>query len=66
MLRMHFSDKPRHVMRGLLANCGLSDDGLGVLEEKEKLLLHESIAHQQLRMSRAVLQRQGNTPVGRL
>ncbi len=53
-------------MRGLLANCGLSDDGLGVLEEKEKLLLHESIAHQQLRMSRAVLQRQGNTPVGRL
>jgi hypothetical protein len=33
-------------MRRLLANCDLSDDGLGVLEEKQKLLLHESIAHQ--------------------
>ncbi len=52
MLRMQFSDKPRHVMRRLLANCDLSDDGLGVLEEKQKLLLHEYIARQQLRMTR--------------
>ena len=43
MLRMQFSDKLKHVMRRLLANFDLSDDGLGVLE---KLMLHEFIAGQ--------------------
>ncbi len=39
-MSMQNSDKPRHVMRRLLATCDLSDDGLGVLEEKPKLVLH--------------------------
>ncbi len=37
---MQFSDKPRHVMRRLLADCDLSDDGLSVLKEKQDPLLH--------------------------